>query len=60
MVTYVVLAPESELTDQVTTDECRDQVEAYKKFAGKQTDVERLSTAKEKPVCSQEPMPLTR
>ncbi|NLN64506.1 MAG: leucine--tRNA ligase [Clostridiaceae bacterium] len=47
-VTYVVLAPESELTDQVTTDECRDQVEAYKKFAGKQTDVERLSTAKEK------------
>ncbi len=46
--TYVVLAPESELTDQVTTDECRNQVEAYKEFAKKQTDVERMSTVKEK------------
>ncbi|NLO38875.1 MAG: leucine--tRNA ligase [Ruminiclostridium sp.] len=46
--TYVVLAPESDLTDQVTTDECRNQVEAYKEFAKKQTDVERMSTVKEK------------
>lgn len=47
-VTYVVLAPESELTDQVTTQECRKQVEEYKDFAKKQTDVERMSTVKEK------------
>ena len=47
-VTYVVLAPESELTDQVTTDECRARVEEYKDFAKKQTDVERMSTVKEK------------
>lgn len=47
-VTYVVLSPESELTDEVTTDEYREQVEAYKEFARKQTDVERLSTVKEK------------
>ncbi len=46
--TYVVLAPESELTDLVTTGEFRDQVEAYKEFARKQTDVERMSTVKEK------------
>jgi len=47
-VTYVVLAPESELTDEITTAECREQVEAYKEFARKQTDVERMSTVKEK------------
>lgn len=47
-VTYVVLSPESELTEEVTTDEYREQVEAYKEFARKQTDVERLSTVKEK------------
>lgn len=47
-VTYVVLAPESSLTDEITTDEYRQQVEEYKVFAQKQTDVERLSTVKEK------------
>lgn len=47
-VTYVVLAPESELTDEVTTAEYREKVEAYKEFARKQTDVERMSTVKEK------------
>lgn len=47
-VTYVVLSPESELTDEVTTDEYREQVEAYKEYARKQTDIERLSTVKEK------------
>lgn len=47
-VTYVVLAPESELTDQITTEEYRQQVEEYKEFARKQTDVERMSTVKEK------------
>lgn len=47
-VTYVVLAPESELTDEVTTDEYREQVEAYKEYARKQTEIERMSTVKEK------------
>lgn len=47
-VTYVVLAPESELTDLVTTDEYREQVEAYKEFARKQSEIERMSTVKEK------------
>ena len=47
-VTYVVLSPESEFTDEVTTDEYRGQVEAYKEYARKQTDVERMSTSKEK------------
>ena len=40
-VTYVVLAPESELTDEVTTDEYRERVEAYKEFAKKQTEIEK-------------------
>jgi leucyl-tRNA synthetase len=36
-VTYVVLAPESEFTDLVTTEKYRKQVEEYKIFAQKQT-----------------------
>jgi len=47
-VTYVVLAPESEITDLVTTEEYRQQVEEYKQFARKQTEIERMSTVKEK------------
>jgi len=47
-VTYVVLAPESEITDLVTTEEYRQQVEQYKEFARKQTEIERMSTVKEK------------
>jgi leucyl-tRNA synthetase len=47
-VTYVVLAPESEFTDLVTTEKYRKQVEEYKIFAQKQTEIERMSTVKEK------------
>ncbi len=47
-VTYVVLAPESDLTDKLTKEEYRKEVEDYKEFARKQTDVERMSTVKEK------------
>jgi len=47
-VTYVVLAPENNLVDIITTDENRQSVEEYKEYAGKQTDIERVSTAKEK------------
>lgn len=46
--TYVVLAPESELVDQVTTDAYKDSVEAYKNIAKKQSEIERMSTVREK------------
>lgn len=47
-VTYVVLAPEHELVDIITTPECREKVEEYREYAKKQTEIERLSTVKEK------------
>ncbi|MFZ5353877.1 MAG: leucine--tRNA ligase [Bacillota bacterium] len=47
-VTYVVLAPESELVDKITTAEQRKSVEAYKDYVKKETEIERLSTVKEK------------
>lgn len=47
-VTYVVLAPEHEIVDKITTDEYRSSVEEYKEFAKKQSEIERLSTVKEK------------
>ena len=47
-VTYMVLAPESELVDKITTAGCRDSVEAYRDAAKKQTDIERMSTVREK------------
>lgn len=46
--TYVVLAPEHELVDKITTAEHREEVEAYKNEVAKTNEVERLSTAKEK------------
>lgn len=47
-VTYVVLAPEAELVNKITSDECKKAVEEYKESAKKQTEIERLSTSKEK------------
>lgn len=47
-VTYVVLAPENELVDRITTPECRKQVEEYKDSARKHTEIERMSTTAEK------------
>jgi leucyl-tRNA synthetase len=47
-VTYVVLAPENEIVDKIVTDEYRASVEEYKEFAKKQSEIERLSTTKEK------------
>lgn len=47
-VTYVVLAPESPLTDKVTTSEYRDAVEEYKAQSAKQSDIERQSLTREK------------
>ncbi|MFL0268514.1 leucine--tRNA ligase [Candidatus Clostridium radicumherbarum] len=47
-VTYVVLAPENELVDKLTTSENKDAVEEYKENARKQTDIERQSLTREK------------
>jgi leucyl-tRNA synthetase len=47
-VSYVVLAPENPLVDQLTTEEFKNQVEAYKEEAKKQTDIERQSITREK------------
>ncbi len=47
-VTYVVLAPENELVDQLTTEEYKTSVEEYKENARKQSDIERQSITREK------------
>ena len=47
-VTFIVLAPEHPLVAKLTTDEQREAVESYVKQAGRQTEIERLSTEKEK------------
>lgn len=47
-VTYVVVAPESELCAALTTPERAKQVEAYRDAARKATDIERMSTVREK------------
>jgi leucyl-tRNA synthetase len=46
--TYMVLAPEHGLVDQITTAEHKDAVEAYKKQVGGKSDLERTELAKEK------------
>ena len=47
-VTYVVLAPENELVDKLTTSENKAAVEEYKEAAKKQSDIERQSLTREK------------
>lgn len=47
-VTYVVLAPENKLLDELTTPENKAAVEAYKNEAKKQSDIERQQTSREK------------
>ncbi len=47
-VTYVVLAPENELVDRITTPENKEAVELYRESSKKQTEIERLSTVREK------------
>lgn len=47
-VTYVVLAPENDLVDGLTTDEYRETVAKYKDDAKKQSDIERQSITREK------------
>ena len=47
-VTFIVLAPEHPLVDKLTTSERRAEVQAYVEEARLQTEIERLSTEKEK------------
>ena len=46
--TYVVLAPEHRLVDLVTVPEQRAQVDEYIEYVKKQSEIDRLSTVKEK------------
>ncbi|MDE6303101.1 MAG: leucine--tRNA ligase, partial [Clostridia bacterium] len=47
-VTYVVLAPESPLVDKITTSAQRAAVEEYKEKAAAATEIDRLSSTREK------------
>ena len=46
--TYMVIAPEHQLIDQITTDAQREAVEAYRAIAKHKSDMERTSLNKEK------------
>lgn len=46
--TYMVLAPEHDLVDKITTSEQKKEVEAYKKQAAKKTELERAELQKDK------------
>ena len=46
--TYMVLAPEHPAVDRITTAECRDAVEAYRKAASLKSDLDRAELATEK------------
>ena len=47
-VTYVVLAPESPLVDRLTTPAQKEAVEAYRKKAAEATEIDRMSSTREK------------
>lgn len=47
-VTYVVLAPESDIVNQITLPEYKENVEAYKKQASLSSEIERMATDREK------------
>lgn len=46
--TFMVLAPEHDLVDKVTTDDQREAVEAYREAAGRATEIERMAEDREK------------
>ena len=46
--TFMVLAPEHPLVDELTADACRAEVEAYQFQAARQSEIERAATDKEK------------
>ena len=47
-VTYVVVAPESEICDRLTTDDRREAVTAYQDMSKKASEIDRMSTTREK------------
>jgi len=47
-VTYVVVAPESEVCEILTTADCKDAVKAYRDQTKKVSDIDRMSTVREK------------
>ncbi len=47
-VTYVVVAPESEICDRLTTGECRADVAKYREQTQKASDIDRMSTTRDK------------
>ena len=47
-VTYVVLSPEHSLVDSLTKPEYKQQVEDYKEYAAHASEIDRLSTTREK------------
>ncbi len=47
-VTFMVLAPEHSLVDRVTTPERRDEIQAYVEQARRTTEIDRMSTEREK------------
>lgn len=46
--TYMVLAPEHHLVDQITTADQQEEVEEYKEYAAQKSDLERQELTKEK------------
>ncbi len=46
--TFMVLAPEHPLVEKLTTPDCRAEVEAYQRQAARQSEIERMSTEKDK------------
>lgn len=46
--TYMVMAPEHELVDEITTDEYKDAIEKYRDEASKKSDLDRTDLSKEK------------
>ena len=50
-VTYMVLAPEHKLVDELTTADRKDAIAAYRKEASSKTEIERTAEGKEKTGC---------
>lgn len=46
--TYIVISPEHPLLDTLTTPEQKERVEAYKTYASKASEIDRLATTREK------------
>ena len=47
-VTYMVFAPEHPMVDELTTPEHKEEIEAYKEYAAKASEIDRLSSTREK------------